>query len=85
MKTLLIIIGLVLIVAGVYGFIAQTDGTVKNQGEEAISDAVAATGVQNAPSGNTFNQFVIDNRLILLIVGAIALLAGVLIKPRPAA
>ncbi|NLE20490.1 MAG: hypothetical protein GX623_06725 [Clostridiales bacterium] len=85
MKILLIIIGLVLIVAGVYGFIAQTDGGVKSQGEEAITDAVEATGVQSAPSGSSFNKFIIDNRLILLIVGAVALLAGILIKPRPAA
>ncbi|HSK69947.1 MAG TPA: hypothetical protein VLA21_11860 [Candidatus Limnocylindria bacterium] len=77
MKTLLIIVGVVLIAGAVYGFINA------GSGGEGIN--VSLEGVGSLQINTTSNfwddavDFMTDNRIVMLIVGAVSLIAGLAI------
>ncbi len=77
MKTLLIIVGIVLIAGAVYGFVNAGNGGV------GVDVDVNEGGVSLDIGGSNFlgdvGDFLTDNRIVVAIVGAISLIAGLAI------
>lgn len=85
MKNLLIIIGIILLAGAIYGFATVGNTGVSGDAVDAVVDAASAVGItQNLGFGEQVKLFLVDNRVILAIVGAVSLLAGLFIKPKKA-
>lgn len=85
MKVLLIIVGIILLLGAVYGFVSVGNTGVSGDAVDAVVDAASAVGItQSLGFVEQVKLFLIDNRVILAIVGALCLLAGILAKPRKA-
>lgn len=82
MKTLLVVVGILLLLGAAYGFITVDDSVLPTEATDAAVDAANATGVTaNLGLVDQVKVFLVDNRLILAIAGAIALVVG-LFLPR---
>ena len=85
MKYLLIILGIILLAGAVYGFVTVGNTGAPAEVVDAVVDAAEAVGVtEGADFGSQVKLFLVDNRIILAIVGAASLLAGLLIKKKEA-
>lgn len=81
MKGLLIILGIILLAGAVYGFATVGNTGLPESAVDAAVDAAGAAGLtQSLGFVDQVKVFLVDNRIILAIVGLISLLAGLFIK-----
>jgi len=83
MKTLLIILGIIAIAGGAFGYITMNNAGVAAGVFDFASDLAGQLGLT---SSLTFEQqarlFLVDNRTILVIAGAVLLLVGLAVRKR---